>query len=69
MIWSMKTSRARNILTGLVLAGLIAGCASGTSLRLIPEVGCASCDSAEQPVQATTPDPIPVTPLPVIVGG
>lgn len=69
MIWSMKTSKARNFLTGLVLAGLIAGCASGTSLRLIPEDGCAACDSIHQPAQATTPAPVPVTPLPVIVGG
>ena len=69
MIWSMKTSRARNFLTGLVLAGLIAGCVSGAPLRLIPEVGCPSCDDVDQPVQATAPEPVPVTPLPVIVGG
>lgn len=69
MIWSMKNSRARNFLTGLVLAGLIAGCAAGPSLRLIPETGCGGCDGVEQPAQATTPDPIPVTPLPVIVEG
>ena len=69
MIWSMKTSRARNFLTGLGLAGLIAGCASGTSLRMIPEGGCAACDGVDQAVQATTPAPVPVTPLPGIVGG
>ncbi len=69
MIWSMKNSRARNLLTGLVLAGLIAGCAAGPSLRLIPEAGCGGCDGIDQPAQATTPDPIPVTPLPVIVEG
>lgn len=69
MIWSMKTSRARNLLTGLVLAGLIAGCASGTSLRLIPEGGCVACDGVDPPVQATTPAPVPVTPLPAIVEG
>ena len=68
MIACMKTSRARNFLMGLVLAGLVAGCASGTTLRLIPEVGCADCQGVDQPAQATTPDPIPVTPLPVIEG-
>ncbi len=65
----MKTSRARNFLTGLVLAGLVAGCATGTNLRLIPELGCADCEGVDQPVQATTPDPVPVTPLPAIVEG
>ncbi len=65
----MKTSRARNLLTGLVFAGLVAGCASGTSLRLIPEGGCTACDGVDQPAQATPPAPVPVTPLPVIVEG
>lgn len=51
------------------MAGLIAGCVSGAPLRLIPEVGCPSCDDVDQPVQATAPEPVPVTPLPVIVGG
>ena len=69
MICGMKTSRARNFLTGLVLAGLVAGCASGMNLRLIPEVGCADCEGVELPAQAATPDPIPVTPLPAIVEG
>ncbi len=69
MILGMKTSRVRNFLTGLVLALVIAGCASGTSLRLIPEGGCTSCEGVDQPIQATTPAPVPVTPLPVIVEG
>lgn len=69
MIWSMKTSRAKNFLTGLVLAGLVGGCASGATLRLIPEGGCVAYDGVDQPVQATTPEPVPVTPLPAIVEG
>ncbi len=67
MIRSMKTSKARNFLTGLLLAGLIAGCASGTALRLIPEDGCLACDGVDQAIQATAP--VPVTALPGIVGG
>ena len=71
----MKTTRARNFLAGLVLAGLVAGCTSGTSLRLIPEAGCPGCDGIDPPGedttagQETTPAPVPVTPLPVIVEG
>lgn len=65
----MKTNRATKLLAGLVLAGLLAGCASGTTLRLIPEGGCDGCEGVDQPTQATTPAPIPVTPLPTIVEG
>lgn len=35
----------------------------------IPQVGCADCEGVDQPSQATTPDPVPVTPLPAIVEG
>lgn len=54
---------------GLVLAGLLGGCASGTALRLIPQGGCDGCEGVDQPTQATTPAPVPVTPLPTIVEG
>ena len=71
----MKTTRARNFLTGLVLVGLVAGCASGTSLQLIPEADCPGCHGVDPPAQTitpaqtTAPEPVPVTPLPVIVEG
>ncbi len=61
----MKITGARNFLTGLVLAGLVAGCASW--LQLTPEAGCPGCYGVDPPTQTTTPTSVPVTPLPVIV--